>query len=201
MKANIPATNPRSWAKFRRTTLYMMFTNRDITRMATWRYIRRVQWLIVFGAFIPNAYGPTFVLGKSNDAIKINRYSWDSPRLDNAKCWAKICHLWRPSWGVLVSKKANIWTHWVGLCEVLGKVICHLRCPYWGFQSQMQWIYPKLGLWTLINIQMWGILERGRNIRKSSSVWCGLACLVSLAGLAGLAARNLYPPIFLRIYI
>ena len=38
-------------------------------------------------------------------------------------------------------------------------------------------------------------------IRKSPSVWHGLACLVGLAGLAGLTARNLCPPIFLRIFI
>ena len=45
------------------------------------------------------------------------------------------------------------------------------------------------------------VAEEGWCIRKSSSVWRGLACLVGLAGLAGLTARNLYPPIFLRIYI
>ena len=33
-------------------------------------------------------------------------------------------------------------------------------------------------------------------IRKSPSVWHGLACLVHLVHLAGLAARNSYPPIF-----
>ena len=76
---------------------------------------------VVFGAFVPNAYGPTFVLWKSNDAIKINRHSRNSPRLDNAKCWTKIRYLRRPSWGVLVSKKSQYMDLPDGLLRTIGQ--------------------------------------------------------------------------------
>jgi hypothetical protein len=39
-------------------------------------------------------------------------------------------------------------------------------------------------------------LQAGPNIRKSPSVWHGLACLVRLVRLAAKPARNSYPPIF-----